>query len=194
MGKPKLTDGDYFFDSERLGFRKFNNSDIDSFLELNADPEVMRYFPSTLDRDQTQNLMNVINKHIDEHGFGFFAVDYLSDKKMIGFIGLKKVDFEADFIPAVEIGWRLNKKYWNKGLATEGAKRCLEFAFSDLGLKKIYSFTPLINQPSERVMQKIGMKKINEFDHPKVETGHSLERHCLYHLTKTEFESGISQR
>lgn len=149
MGKQPLTDKSYFFNSERLGFRSFNETDLDSYLELNNDPGVMKYFPSTLDRVQTLNSMNTINKHINDHGFGFFAVDHPPTNSFIGFIGLKRTDFDADFTPCVEIGWRLDKNYWNQGLATEGAKRCLEFAFSDLGLKEIYSFTPLINKPSE---------------------------------------------
>ena len=170
----------YFFNSDKLGFRKFNDSDLDPFFEINSDPEVMRYFPSVLNIEQTKSLMKKINNHIDEHGYGFFAVDLLPENSFIGFIGFKNTSFEADFTPCVEIGWRLHKKYWNLGLATEGALRCLKFARTDLSLNEIYSFTPLLNKASERVMQKIGMNKIGEFDHPLVQNKHKLKLHSLY--------------
>mgnify|MGYP001627807930 CR=1 FL=1 len=174
----------YFFTSKRLGFRKFIPSDLEAFQIINSDPEVMKYFPSPLQKEETSSLMNRINDHIDDHGFGFFAVDLLKEETFIGFIGLKKALFKTDFTPCVEIGWRLDKKYWNRGLATEGASRCLDFAFYDLSLNEVYSFTSLLNKASERVMQKIGMKKIGEFDHPLVEDNHPLKTHCLYRVSK----------
>jgi ribosomal-protein-alanine N-acetyltransferase len=184
MAKHELTDSSYLFESERLGFRKFKTSDLDPFFKMNSDQEVMKYFPSLYDKEQTMALMDNINDHIDKHGFGFFAIDILSTNTFIGFIGLKRTDFKADFTPCVEIGWRLDKNYWNQGLATEGALRCLEFAFDHLHLDSIYSFTAIVNIPSERVMKKIGMTKIDEFDHPLLDDGHILKKHCLYHLTK----------
>jgi ribosomal-protein-alanine N-acetyltransferase len=174
----------YFFTSERLGFRNFMDSDLIPFHKMNSDPEVMKYFPSVLVKEQTRSLMDRINNHITEHGFGFFAVDLLSENIFIGFIGLKRTNFIADFTPCVEIGWRLDKNYWNQGLASEGATRCLEFAFSDLNLYEIYSFTPLLNKASERVMQKIGLKKTGEFNHPLIEDKHPLKAHYLYRIAK----------
>jgi len=172
----------YFFTSKRLGFRKFRDADFELFSKMNSDPEVMRFFPSTRNQIEVRNLMQAINTHIDQHGFGYFAVDHLETNHFIGFIGLKKTSFQSFFTPCVEIGWRLDSSYWNQGYASEGAERCLEFAFSELGIKEIYSFTSLLNKPSERVMQKIGMNKINEFDHPLVEDNHPLKRHCLYYI------------
>lgn len=177
----------YFFTSERLGFRNFMDSDLIPFHKMNSDPEVMKYFPSVLVKEQTRSLMDRINDHITEHGFGFFAIDLLSEKNFIGFIGLKRTNFIADFTPCVEIGWRLDKNYWNQGLATEGASKCLDFAFNESDLNDIYSFTALVNFPSERIMQKIGMNKISEFNHPLLENSHPLNPHCLYHLTKKDY-------
>lgn len=170
----------FFFTSKRLGFRKFISSDLEAFHNINSDPEVMKYFPSLLKKEETSSLMNRINDHIADHGFGFFAVDLLKERRFIGFIGLKKTSFIADFTPCIEIGWRLDKNYWNRGLATEGASHCLEFAFSELNLSEMYSFTPLLNKASERVMQKIGMKRIGKFDHPLVDDNHPLKAHVLY--------------
>ena len=180
MKRSALTDSNYLFTSQRLGFRKFHLGDSDNFYSMNSNDEVMRYFPSLLTKDQSDSLLDRINTHIDENGFGFLAVDHLDTNTFIGFIGLKRTNFEADFTPCVEIGWRLIPDFWNQGLASEGASRCLEFAFSALQLNEIYSFTPLLNKPSERVMQKIGMIKVGEFEHPLVEDGHPLKTHCLY--------------
>ena len=103
----------------------------------------------------------------------------------MGFIGLFTADFTAHFTPATEIGWRLSSKHWGKGYATEGAKAVLHYAFGQLKLKKIVSFTPIHNIKSRRVMEKIGLKHnpINDFDHPKVALDSPLSRHVLYSLT-----------
>ena len=183
MAKTGLTDTDYFFTSQRLGFRKFKDEDKKLFFKINTDPKVMQFFPSVLTLVESNSLIEKINNHIDEYNFGFFAVDLLSENQFIGFIGLKRTSFDADFTPCVEIGWRLDAKFWNQGLATEGAQRCLKYAFTDLSISEVYSFTSLLNLPSERVMQKIGMQKIGQFSHPMIEDKDPLKEHCVYKIT-----------
>ena len=113
----------------------------------------------------------------------------ISTDAFVGWCGLMKVHFSAHFTSAVEIGWRLNKIFWGKGLASEAAKSILRFGFLDLGLSKIVSFTAELNQPSIRVMQKIWMKCNPEdsFDHPKLPVNRPLHRHMLYRLKKTDW-------
>ena len=82
----------------------------------------------------------------------------------------------------IEIGWRIREDKWNQGFATEGAKACLQFGFDQLNFKDIYSFTSKVNIKSERVMQKIGMNKVKEFEHPKIELGSHLKTHVLYKI------------
>ena len=65
---------------------------------------------------------------------------------------------------AVEIGWRLRKEFWNRGYETEAVQACLDFAFQQAGLSEVYSFTSLYNLPSQKVMQKLGMEFVKEFD------------------------------
>ena len=84
----------------------------------------------------------------------------------------------------MEIGWRLAKAYWNKGYATEGAKACLQYGYDKLGFQDVYSFTSQLNKPSIRVMEKIGLIKIGEFMHIKLEDENPLKPHVLYHKTK----------
>ncbi|WP_088006967.1 GNAT family N-acetyltransferase [Indiicoccus explosivorum] len=175
----------YVFESERLGFRRWKESDRDLFASLNADAEVMKYFPDVLTRKESDLLIQRFEDHHDEKGFGIWAVERKEDGEFIGFIGLLEVKLDVDFQGVVEIGWRLDKKYWKQGYAVEGAKACLDFAFERLNLTEVYSFTACVNAPSETVMRRIGMTKIKEFDHPKIGAGSSLKRHVLYRISRT---------
>ena len=169
----------YIFTSERLGFRAWQESDHKPFSELNASPAVMEYFPSILSEAETMAMIDRINKHFENYGFGYWAVDELETKNFIGFIGFGQPRFESFFTPCIEIGWRLSQQFWGKGYATEGAKACLKYGFEILALDKIYSFTATINQRSEGVMKKIGMEKIGEFNHPII-PNHKLTQHVIY--------------
>jgi len=169
----------YCITTPRLGFRNWRKSDLQRYVVMNQDPDVMQYFPQLLAPEQSEASFERMKKHYDEHGFTFFAVDNIEEEKFIGFIGLVNTRFESHFTPCVEIGWRLMKEYWGRGLATEGAAACLDYAFKELGLKEVYSFTPKSNFPSERVMQKIGMTKVGTFNHPMI-PDHPLEEHLLY--------------
>ena len=93
-------------------------------------------------------------------------------------------DFKSSFTPAIDIGWRLSNKFWGKGYATEGAQRCLSFAFEELNLKHIVSIAPLVNENSIRVMQKIGMHKLLEFNHPQLTEYKNLV-HCVCYEIKS---------
>lgn len=182
----ELTDGHYIFESERLGFRRWKDGDKEGFGRMNADQQVMEYFPNVLAREESDRLIARFEQHTEEKGFGIWAVERKEDGAFIGFIGLLEVGFDAGFQGAVEIGWRLDNKFWKQGYATEGAKVCLEYAFGVLGLDEVVSFTATLNQPSETVMQRIGMKKAGEFDHPKLEEDSPLRRHVLYRITADE--------
>ncbi|MEL7003061.1 MAG: GNAT family N-acetyltransferase [Bacteroidota bacterium] len=168
----------YVIKTDRLGLRNWDEQDLDAFSDLNADPTVMRYFPETLTKDQTLAAINRMQKHYENYGFCYFATDVLSTNEFIGFIGLHHQNYEAPFTPCVDIGWRLKKSAWGKGYATEGAKQCLKFGFEKIGLEEIYAIASEINTPSIRVMQKIGMEKAVEFDHPVLLNNDRL-RKCL---------------
>ncbi|WP_196888636.1 GNAT family N-acetyltransferase [Aureivirga sp. CE67] len=174
----------YDFHSKRLGFRNWIDSDIKKMVEINSDSEVMRFFPATVTFEQTQNFIQRMQKMYKERNYCYFAVDELETGNFIGFIGLCYQDYEAEFTPCTDIGWRLDKKYWNKGYATEGAKRCLEYAFDVLELEKIISTAPMINKPSIAVMEKIGMQKILEFKHSKLKDFPKIENCVCYEINR----------
>jgi len=174
----------YLFTTPRLVFRRYQPGDKVRLSELNADPAVMEFFPSTVGEAGTQAIVQRIEQHFETYRYTFFSVERRDKGQFIGLIGLMHPSFEAHFTPCVEIGWRLHKDAWGQGFATEGAKACLGYAWRELELQRVYSFTALPNRPSERVMQKIGMRKVGTFEHPQLEEGHWLRTHVLYCIEK----------
>lgn len=173
----------HIFKSDRLGFRNWEETDIEPFLKLNADEQVMQHFPKTLTKDQTISFIEKSKNQYKDKGYTYFAVDVLETNEFIGFIGLSYQTYEASFNPSVDIGWRLDKKHWGKGYATEGAKRCLVYASENLKLKIINSVCPVVNKASENVMKKIGMQKVTNFMHPALNEYPNLQECLLYQLT-----------
>lgn len=151
---------------------------------INADPEVMEFFPALPDEAETLAFIERMQKHFEKKGFCYFAVDKLMNHEFIGFIGLCEKTFEADFTPCVDIGWRLARREWGRGYATEGARRCLEHAFGQLGLAKVVAIAPVPNMRSEQVMKKAGMKKTGTFKHPLLAGDKRLETCVLYEMVR----------
>lgn len=176
----------------RLILRAWKKEDLPLFIRMNQDPEVMEYFLKALSDQESREFYGRIRKEWEERGYGLYAMQLKGTGGFIGYVGLHHTTFKTAFSPCVEIGWRLCREAWGKGYATEGAKACLEAAFRRFHLTELYSFTSLLNKRSERVMQKIGMQKIGEFDHPLVPAGHPLLRHVLYRMKNEEF-SGKSE-
>ncbi len=170
----------YLFISERLGFRNWLTEDIEILSALNADSEVMEFFPSIQTREQSEKFIAQMQNEFGEKGFCYFAVDQLDTNELIGFIGIHEHTFESDFTPCIDIGWRLKRSVWYQGFATEGAKRVLEYAFNELKIEKIVSFTPIINTPSENVMKKLGLKRLRTFDFPLFKNDDRLRECVMY--------------
>lgn len=179
-----LQDMKYVFTSERLGFRNWTDADIDKMTAINQDPETMRYFPNLPSREDTINMIRSFQKEYEEQGYTYFAVETLDEGAFIGFTGLHVPTYEADFMPCVDMGWRLDKRYWNKGYATEAAKRCMQFGFDVVELDKLVATAPKVNLPSIHVMEKIGMKRELEFKHPRLKGIPYLEDCVLYTIKK----------
>jgi RimJ/RimL family protein N-acetyltransferase len=168
----------------RLLLRPWREADLEPFARLNADPDVSRFAPAPLDRAQSDALARTIMDHFREHGWGFWAVEEPGGEPFLGFIGLNVARFPAPFTPCVETGWRLACSHWGRGLAPEGARTALAFAFGPLGLEEVVAFTAHANQPSMRVMEKLGMVRDpgGDFDHPDFPPGHPLRPHVLYRV------------
>jgi ribosomal-protein-alanine N-acetyltransferase len=168
----------------RLLLRHWRDEDLGPFAALNADAEVMRYFPSALTRPQSDELARYVQGLINVQGWGLWALEVRSGAPFIGFVGLNRPRFDAHFTPAIEVGWRLARPYWGNGYATEAAAVALSYAFDELRVAEVVSFTSVINEPSRRVMQRLGMTRTaaDDFDHPNIPDG-PLRRHALYRMT-----------
>jgi RimJ/RimL family protein N-acetyltransferase len=143
-----------------------------------------------LAREESDARAARISEHFERHGFGLWAVEAMGLADFIGFAGLSTPAFTAHFTPAVEIGWRLAFEYWGQGYATEAARAALGFAFSQLQLAEVVSFTVPANQRSRRVMERLGMTRtpVDDFEHPNLPPGHALSRHVLYRLSRSSWE------
>ncbi|MDX2015028.1 MAG: GNAT family N-acetyltransferase [Myxococcaceae bacterium] len=168
----------------RLVLRDWRDDDLPAFRALNADAEVMRFFPSTLSADESDALAKRVRAHLAREGFGLWAVSPGGSNELLGMVGLARVSFDAAFTPAVEVAWRLKRSAWGQGLATEAARAAVAFGFTALGLSHLVSFTVPANQPSRRVMEKLGFRHdaAEDFLHPRLPAGHPLRLHVLYRL------------
>ncbi len=173
--------------TERLLLRGWRDADLDPYAELNADPEVTEFLSTPLDRAACAAMIERIGVHWREHGFGLFAVERAADGAFLGFTGVTTLAWAPD--PTPEIGWRLARHAWGSGYATEAAQEAMRFAFQDLALAELVSYTHVDNERSRRVMEKLGMARRDpsapcDFLHPKLPDGHPLRPQVTYRLTR----------
>ncbi len=150
----------------QLVLRRFREADREPFACMNVDPKVMRHFPATLDRAESDAFLDRIESAFQTHGYGPWAVERAEDGRFLGFTGLALPTFEATFTPCVEIGWRFVADAWGRGYATEAA-----------------------NTASRRVMERLEMHRdpADDFEHPRLPEGHPLRAHVLYRLRRDKW-------
>jgi len=170
--------------TDRLLLRRWKESDLEPFATMNADPAVMKYFPKTLPRHESDAFVERIESRFVAGGFGLWAVE--AQERFIGFVGLWPAGFSAQGDDSIEIGWRLAAHAWGKGYATEAARAARDDGFDRLGLDELVSFTSVINLASRAVMERIGMNhdRAADFAHPNLEPDHPLSPCVLYRLTR----------
>lgn len=152
---------------------------------LNADPLAMRhFFAAPLAHAKSDAWAARLQAHIDEHGWGFWAVERCDEPGCIGAVGLMHIAWEASFTPAVEIGRRIAPAHQRRGFAEEAARMALAAGFGPIGLAEIVALTVPANEPSWRLIRKLGMKPAETFEHPRLPEGHPLRPHLLYRLSR----------
>lgn len=177
-------------ETARLILRQWQQTDYAPYAALNADPLVMAFFTATMDEQQSHVMVDCLYDLIQQRGWGIWAVERKSDGAFLGSVGLHIPRATLPFTPCVEVGWRLAKAYWGQGYATEAAEASLTYGFEVLELPEIVSFTSLLNTRSQSVMQRLGMKtdaKAN-FGHPDVPEASPLREHCLYTMSRQDWE------
>ena len=175
--------------TERLLLRAFTDADAPAFAAMNADPEVMRWMSRSLDRAGSDLFLARIAAHWAADGFGLWAIERHEDGAFLGFAGLAEPAFDAPFLPALEVGWRLARDAWGHGYATEAGAAALRFGFETLGRAEIVSFTAVGNERSRRVMERLGMTgdAADDFEYPLVPPGHPVRGQVLYRLSRAEW-------
>jgi RimJ/RimL family protein N-acetyltransferase len=192
--------------TERLVMRRWREADREPFAAMNADPEVMRYFPAPLERAASDAMVDRIEDLFRRQGFGLWALEMASTAvaapelastelastelastgEFIGFAGLNPMPDGVPGAGGMEVGWRLARHAWHQGYATEAAAASAGVAFQGAGLAELWSITAVLNEPSQAVMRRLGMTLDAYFDHPKVETGHPLRPHVAYRLQRSD--------
>ena len=146
-------------ETERLVLRPPAETDLEPLAEINADPEVMRFIgegkPHDLER--TRKVLEKSMQHWEEHGWGLFAVDLSETGETIGIVLLAVPGFLPEILPAVEVGWRIERSRWGRGYAPEAARAVIGYAFDQIGLDRLVSCIHCDNTASERVAEKLGM-------------------------------------
>ena len=143
-------------ETDRLLLRRWREGDLDAYARICADLEVMRYLPATLSREESAEQITWFERHWEERGFGLWAVEERASGEFIGFVGLMRHDDWPEGEHRTEVGWRLGRAHWGRGLATEGALASVRYGFGGLGLARIISITLPENAASRRVMEKAG--------------------------------------
>ena len=175
----------------RVLLRPWRGDDLPLFAAMNADSRVLEHFPATLSRVESDALADRARHHLEQHGFGPWALEVPGVADFIGFTGLVVPRFQAHFTPCVEIGWRIACDHWRNGYATEAATAALNFAFDQAWLSEVVSFTIPANHRSLRLMQRLGMQRdpAGNFDHPDLPPGHPMRPHVLYRLARHQWRT-----
>lgn len=178
MGVPEL-------ETKRLVLRHWLAEDIPAWIQMNADPEVMEFFPKLLTEDEAVAMAQRLQEKLERSDRGLWAVEVKGGERFIGFVGLSIQDLGLAFTPCTEVGWRLKRSAWGHGYATEAAREALRYGFETLDLETIYSFTAESNLRSRAVMERLGLTYREElaFAHPRIPADSPLSAHVTYSIS-----------
>lgn len=156
-----------FAETERLILREIVSTDRNGLFKIDSDPDVNTYLgrKPVENIEQIDDIIQFIRNQYIENGIGRWAMIEKSTTNFIGWTGLKFVkETTNNHCNYYDLGYRLNKKYWGKGLATEAAKASLNYGFNDLNLNEIYAMADSKNSASRNVIEKVGLKHIETFE------------------------------
>ena len=171
--------------TDRLLLRQWRGGDLDPWAAMNADPQVREFFSATLTREQSAASMRRFRRDLDERGWGWWALEVAATGQFIGFTGLDRVDAGPP-VRGVEIGWRLSRPAWGHGYATEAARACLDYGFTNLDLPEIFAVAAAGNVRSHAVMRRLGMTHdpADDFEDPTEPPGSPLRPAVLFRLRR----------
>ena len=170
--------------TERLVMRRWREADREPHAAMNADPEVMRFFPAVQDRAVSDESVDRMEALFELRGFGLWALELAESGEFLGFTGLNPMPEGVPGAGGMEVGWRLARHAWHHGYATEAANAAVDVAFDGVGLDELWSMTAVLNEPSQAVMRRIGMTWHAHFEHPRILPGHRLRPHVAFRLAR----------
>lgn len=175
--------------TERLLLRAWRPSDRITFAALNADQEVMRYFPGVQHREESDRFADRIASRMAELGYGLWALEVTDTADFIGFTGLNPMPDGVPGAGGIEVGWRLARSAWGHGYATEAGRAALSVAFETAGYEEVWSLTSSGNAPSRRVMERLGLRHLDTALHPSLDPGSPIAEHVFYRITRAEYDA-----
>lgn len=178
-------------ETDRLKLREWREADKPLLASIHADPEVMQFLGGAKTASESNDVVEQL-MHLSAIGEPtFWAAERIEDGALLGAVGLHCIGAEFPFGPALEAGWRLGRDHWGKGYATEAARAVLDYAFENLDAPRVYAFTALANKGSEKVMQRLGLERVQggEFPHPDLLPTDPSSRHLLYVVERTMWQS-----
>lgn len=175
--------------TKRLLLRRWTNEDRNPFAAIMADPEVMRFRPAPFRGEESNDLIEETEASFEQNGFGLWAIERQLDSRLLGFAGLEVSNVDVPYYPAIGIGWTLARDVWGCGYATEAATASLDFAFGELQLSEVVADTTSVNQQSQAVMRRLGMRHdpADDFDAPWYPVGHPRRRFVLYRIREPDW-------
>ena len=180
-----------FLETERLVLRRFTGADVDNLLDLDSDPEVMRFLtggkptPREVIRDEI--LPRILHYYERFAGFGFWAAIERSTGDFLGWFEFRPQ--EGSGTDEAELGYRLRRSAWGRGYATEGSRALIRKGFSELGVRRVVAETMAVNIASRRVMEKAGLTLERTFHRSWPNPIEGAEQgEVEYALTKADWE------
>lgn len=170
-----------YIETERLIIRNFEDIDVDGIFQLDSDPDVHTYLGKNPIKsiDQAKEIIEGVKKQYQANGMGRLAIVDKQSNDFIGWSGIKYEQGVREF-SYYDLGYRLRKEYWGKGIATEASNQSLKYGFDELKLHTIGAAADLDNIASNRILQKVGFTLIDKFDFEGV-------AHNYYEITKADW-------
>ncbi len=174
-----------FKETERFILREILPTDVDGMFELDSDPEVHRYLGNKplVTKDQSREIIQFVRQQYRDHGIGRWAIIDKKTNAFVGWTGLKFITERTNnHIHYYDIGYRLIKKYWGQGIATETALAALDYAFETLKANEVYASASCENIGSNKILKKIGLNLVETFYYKDIKCN-------WYKIEKQEYEN-----
>src|SRR5437764_491557 len=157
-----------FLETERLLLRRFTEDDVDNLVELDSDPDVMRFINGGRSTPREEIGSDVLPAFLAYYerfsGYGFWAAVEKSSGRFVGWFHFRPAAAAAP--GEIELGYRLRRSAWGKGYATEGSRALIDKGFAELGVRRVVASTMVVNVASRRVMEKAGLRFVRTFHQP----------------------------